>query len=61
MRCYGNVKGFTYRTPQPAPVLRCRSCGRKKPEARFLDGQGRRMALCDACRKRLERQLQEEE
>ena len=50
MRCYGNVKGFTYRTAQPEPVLTCPRCGRKAPERDYMEG-GRRTGLCARCRK----------
>ena len=51
MRCYGNVKGFTYRTPQPEPMLTCQKCGKKSLERHFVEG-GHRYAVCDSCRRK---------
>ena len=62
MRIYGQSKaGRAHREPQPAPELTCPGCGRKRPEADFLDGDGRRLALCRACREKLERAVAEAE
>ena len=52
MRCYGNVKGFVYRNPQPEPMLTCQRCGKKRLERHFVEG-GRRYGVCSRCRKKV--------
>ena len=58
MRCYGNVKGFTYRAQQPTVEqsksldrVICPKCRKVRRERDFWSGE-KRLASCSTCRVR---------